>query len=201
MFRRPRTPPDDDDENDRFLLNRMSSVVPPSLLSLHNRSTNIVSELPSLSPRQAKISKSLKVGTLHSRLSTVGRSPFKTVPKQPTLSSPEKPLEPVGASNEIVKGLPSKNKSGNTQHQSKSPTIRKARIPTFRSQPDFISEANKNQWITPDTFEAPKIIQEISLVDPKREEALKRYIKYGFPIVTVLGAAHALYKGYEWMTQ
>jgi hypothetical protein len=141
-----------------------------------------------------------------------------------TPSPPAKPLEQSKASNDIAKDSQSKNKSGNTQHQpifaTPSPTPlwrtalpheavrspptgrsnRRARIPTFRSQPDFISEANKNSWITPDMFEAPEIIQEISFVDPKREENLIRYFKYRFPIVTLLGTAHSLYKGYEDIT-
>jgi hypothetical protein len=132
----------------------------------------------------------------------------------PTPIPSAKPLEPAEVSNDIVKGLSSKNKF--VKQSSITPTLsptsrwrapptgrsrRRERIPTFRSQPNFIADADKNSWITPDTFEAPKIIQEISLVDPKREETLNKYIKYGLPIVTVSCAAHALYKDYVRMKQ
>jgi hypothetical protein len=123
-------------------------------------------------------------------------------------------LEQVGASNNVFQRLPTPKPSpklSKTPSPTSSPTLfptpkpspsksRRARIPTFRSQPDFIADTNKNSWITPDTFEAPKIIQEISLVDPKRENSLIRYFKYGFPIVTALGVAHSWYKGYMDMT-
>jgi hypothetical protein len=62
-------------------------------------------------------------------------------------------------------------------------------------------ELEARSWITPDTFEAPKLVPDISLVDPQRENALKRHIKLSFAIMTMLGIDNVLYKGYEELSE
>jgi hypothetical protein len=116
----------------------------------------------------------------------------------PSKSAEAKPIQDRNTFSKLIRWL-----SENEPKPTAPPIARsKARIPLNRFQPDFISESvsSASTWITPNTFDSPHIVPEISLVDPKREEDLRRNIRYGFPIVTALGIAHGLYRGYEYMT-
>jgi hypothetical protein len=115
----------------------------------------------------------------------------------PSKSAEAKPIQDRNKFSKLIRWL-----SEDEPKPTAPPIVRsKARIPLNRFQPDFISESvSSSSWITPNTFDSPHIVPEISLVDPKREEDLRRNIRYGFQIVTALGIAHGLYRGYEYMT-